>query len=253
MKLFMVLAACVWCFSEQTYGQSQLEFSVGANHSYIKDRHFSPLNYTHGGVNFGLGFNRISPSKESRFYTKLDVLFQDMEHKRHTHLASGIIVGNVMLGYQDRILETEKFNLYVGGEFQSGITYIDFDDQESFSFLMTHGVNLSVYSTYKLNETSRLGGEFSTPLLTLLVRPPYNGVDERLDENTEHPMKLITNGDFVWSDTWEMIRAHVFYSRNISDKMSAKIAYTCIYQHAKADNPFTRLQNQLTLGLLLTL
>lgn len=252
MKPFILITALVCAFIQQTHAQSELQIQVGANYSNLKDRHFSPLNYSHGGLNFGLTYSRISPSKKSRFYTHIQFLTQDLEHSRFDYLTSNFISGSLDIGYQKRVKHSEKLSWYLGGGFQSVVNYIDFEDQESFSFLMAHSFNLGSYIEYNLSEKSILGGSIEIPLVSLLVRPPYNGIDEELDKNTERPLHLITNGDVVSLDSYRSVQTSVFYRQQLSEKLGIKTTYALVYQQAKADTPFIRFQNQITVGFIYT-
>ncbi len=253
MKSFALVSALLCCFGSQIYAQSELEFSIGVNQSYIKDRHFSPLNYTHSGLNLNVNFHRISKSQTSRLYIQTDLLNQDLEPSTYTHLTSSFIAGNLKVGYQKRIKTSGKFNMYLGGGYQFGMQYINFDDQESYSYLITHSLNISLFSTYKLNGVSELGGALSIPAFPFIVRPPYNGINEELDKNKDRPLKLITDGEFYSIDEYFRIQLMFFYRYQISTKIAAKVSYNSVYQSLNRDKAYTRLQNQINLGIIYTL
>lgn len=252
MKSPFFVLFCVLCSTGILHAQGRhhaLQFSVGWNKNHLKDVNFSPLNYAQNGGIYALGYTRIGEEEKSIFDAHVNFLANDLTTSGYDHFTSSLLVGNFQVSYLRQVKTLGSMLLYLGGGYQFNINYLDFNDQDAFSFLIVHGLHLKSSIVRPLGDKAKLTASIAIPIVNLLVRPPYNGIDEELDRNADRPLKLITNGDFVSINTYQSLDFSLAYQFQLSKRLSGVAIYAFGYQNASTGDRFTQFQNQIRAGL----
>ena len=228
--------------------QNSITFSTGLNQGYFKDLNFSPLNYSISGVNYGITYSRIN--NKSIFLTSLDFNNNKVNTIQQTVFPkSKYIQGKVKIAYLRKVNKiSKKVDFFLGGQYQSNINYIDFLE-ESTSFLAAHSLGISFYGEFHFNNKHAINASISLPLFTLMVRPPYSGFDEELDENIDKPLRLITNGYFTSVNNYVSPSFSIQYEYNLTKRFSISGEYQMNYQNQSKNDRFITYQNQIRIGL----
>ena len=64
-----------------------------------------------------------------------------------------------------------------------------------------------------------------------MVRPPFSGFDEELDENINKPLRLITNGYFTSVNKYVSPSISIQYEYNLTKRFSISGEYQMNYQN----------------------
>lgn len=229
--------------------KNNLSLSVGYNVGLLKDENFSPLNYSENGLTYSIDYLRLNPEKNQLFKVQVDFMSNDLITDASSDFISKLISGNLSFDYQRKLTNSkENFNLYLGGGYQSNINYINYNDQDAFSYFMSHGLNLSATAFLNISEKSHFESTIHIPLFEMVVQPPYAGNDEILEENQEKPFSLITNGEFTSLNTYFALFWTASWVHHVSDKIQLRAEYKFQYQKASTTHLFIQNQNQLCAG-----
>ncbi len=227
---------------------NNLNITVGMNNGNLKDVNFSPLNYSHSGMVFGLEYQKVS--NKNKFSVSVDYYNSMLETEASTYFDSDLTIVNLKTSYLWNLnTNNNKLHLYLGGEFHANVNYINYNDKDAYSFLAAYSLKLKSSITYNFNDKHRLNSSVGIPFITLLVQPPYNGFDEQLQENEDQPLKLLTDGEIALPNNYLAVNWDITYSVNISKRFTPLIKYQFNYQEASKSHTFKQVQNQIVLGL----
>ncbi|MGC3945701.1 MAG: hypothetical protein QM762_14465 [Chryseolinea sp.] len=89
----------------------------------------------------------------------------------------------------------------------------------------------------------------SIPLLTNLVRPPYNGFDQYIVEHENEVAHLSVRGKTATFNKYIAFDWKTRYQYNLSERVGLVFNFLLRYQFVAGDNNVKHLQNQLTTGI----
>jgi hypothetical protein len=231
--------------------RNEFNLSVGWSKSLLKDLNFSPLNYQQNGIIYSLDYSRIGRKCKSIFDVQLNFLSNDLKTSNIDHFTTNLIIGNFKVSYLKRINKIPfPFKYYLGTEYQTNLNYLNYSDQEAFSYLIGHSLNLKTGLSFILSERSSFLGTLSIPLITLMIRPPYNGFNEELQKDLNQPFVFLTKGDFVTLDKYQAINISISYNYQFSKKIGFSLNWQMIYQNLYDNNRFIQFQNVLKTGFI---
>ncbi|MFK7935216.1 MAG: hypothetical protein AB8G22_17015, partial [Saprospiraceae bacterium] len=203
-KQFFILPCCLLLFVINTaWGQTdshqnQVGLQAGIFISEHADLNFSPLAYQNTGKDFGFHYRR--QGERSSFALFANYGTGKLTTEASDEFTTDLIQGNLRLQYLQKLKgsSNEQWQFALGGQYQFFINYFDWDNQESFGFLIYNSLDAVAQIDRKLNDKSHLSLSIGLPLVELLVRPSYNGLDEELIRNNYEGniFKIITNGTF---------------------------------------------------------
>lgn len=254
MPKYFILILIVSLTYSQVYSQkdsttqSSITISTGLNQGYFKDLNYSPLNYSSSGINYWVAYSK--KNVRNIFLTSLEFSNNKLNTIQQTGFPkSKYLQGRLKIAYLKSVNRTSnKVNFFIGGQYQSNINYIDFID-ESTTFLVAHSFDFSFYGIYHFNKKHAINTSISLPLITLIVRPPYSGIDEELEENLDRPFYLITNGKFTSVDKYISPSFSIRYKYNLSRLFSLSGEYQMNYQKLISSDTFVGFQNQIRIEL----
>lgn len=229
----------------------ELTLTIGLNQSWLKDSNFSPLNYKGQGVVYGLEYRLSDKLNKGVFLVGLSFGTGKYSAAISDALDTEFILGDFILGYLRRTSEptmrTPSFSF--GGRYHFHINYLDWEEQDAFSFLGNHGFEFATSVDYPLNEQHHFQAQLSIPLLSYTVRPPYNGSDEELsDNNDNHPVRLLFDGYWSTFNRLFIYELELKYHYQLSDNFSLNLIYLNRYQNVTNLHKFVQMQNQFRVG-----
>lgn len=230
--------------------RNQIAIAIGFNQGFVKDLNFSVLNYRENGSSYSLEYNRKQRNDRGIWIFNADVSLGKIKTKATDFFTSNTTMVNLEVSYLRKVkLEKSKWQMFVGGQYNSYLQILDWNDLESFSFLATHGIGPKVLVNFKLNYRNRFRTSFFIPLFQNLVRPPYNGIDESIIENQDNTLKLIVSGKPAFLNKYFAFDWKLNYIYVLTRKFDLKFSYLLRYQNVNEINKFIHLQNQVTTGL----
>jgi len=264
-NLFLII--CFFCSGMTLTAQVQTEptrkqkkvnheigLTAGYNFGIFKDLNYSPLQYSSNGLLYGLNYKKTNKQSGNIFLAQLDFNADTVQTPRSKELGANTIQANLGLGYLKNIKlsKSDKWNVAVGGKYNFFIQYLDYQDQAAYSFLANHSIDAMALVEYKLDAKQSISAQLSTPLVSLIVRPPYNGGNEELAYNNEnHPLKVITNGHVGTVNKLFAYDLKLCYTYQFSDRLSANVTYLNRYQNVNDTKSLVQMQHQISAGLSL--
>jgi hypothetical protein len=254
MKKTLIIIIAIVLFSNNILAQHKknyIGFNIGYNQGYLKDEVFSPLNYSEGGKLFGLMYKRQNPTKKYVFETNILFGTGKLKTVASDFFKSGYLLAFVDLSYLKKIstIKAKNLSFYIGGQYQSQLQYLDWKSRETFSFTATHGINIRTLANYTINKKSTIQSSVAIPIFQILVRPPYNGINEFISANEDNTIKLITTGKTTTLNKYFAINWQTMYNYNFSKRFGLCAAYTMRYQRVSDFHKLKNLHNQFTTGV----
>lgn len=248
MNIFYKIFLLGGLLSGQVFGQSeeesppnrhQLYIQLGGQYTVLKDYNFSRLHYKQHALVYGLGYEKRSKNGNRIFQIQGQFLTSTLEPNPTSIYQPDYRYGQLRIGLLKRLLSKENpFQIYIGGVYQTQVDYINYNDQEAFSFLINHGIYLKGQAEYVIHPKGRIYTALSFPLLTLMVRPPYTGFNEVLQDHQDRPLQLLTNGIYRSLGTYMALYYQLSYRYKIHKGLNLQIGYQFTYQNLKADAVF---------------
>lgn len=230
--------------------KNQIGIQIGYNQGYLKDLNFSALNYKEGGLLYSFNYTHQKPSGKNIFNVDIDYCSGKLKTKVSKDFTSEITVANLEFSYARKLTKKDnELTFYLGGQYNSYLQILDWEDLESFSFLATHGIGPKGLLTYNVNSKHKFTTSLFIPVFQNLVRPPYNGIDETIIENQDNTVKIIFAGKLASFDKFFGFDWKLNYTYAISNRFDLSATYLARYQNVAEINMVKHLQNQYAIGL----
>ncbi len=235
------------------------EASAAYARGYWKDIIFSPLNYRTQGAGYQLGYQRENRKRSALFQATLDGGFGQIIPARTdlSYFTSEYIVGNLTLGLLKLVpLKSDKLRLFLGPQYRLNVSYFDYRDQTTFSFVGSHTLDAEALLRYAFSPRHSVSSNVSVGLIGLVVRPPYGGYDTRLLYNYENrPLRLIVDGGrFASLFNYQLIGWNINYHFALTGRAHLTVHYAFNYQRVRDRfHPFVQALNQVGGGINFTL
>ena len=234
---------------------NQIGFEIGPHFGYLLDLNFSPLNYRESGILLSLDYKRNSKNGNLLFVADLDYTYGKLKTDADDFFTTPFHQGNIEVSVLFKLRKGKpgKLTFFIGPQYNSFFQYLEWgDERESWSYLMAHGLNFKCFGAYNITTTSRLETSLSIPLLSNLVRPPYNGFDQYIVDHSEKVIALSFRGEPATFDKFLAFDWKTTYRYQASDRVGLLLGYMMRYQRVPGANELTQFQNQFTTGLAVT-
>jgi len=106
---------------------------------------------------------------------------------------------------------------------------------------------------FDLNEKHRFSAKLEIPIVSLIVRPPYNANDEELGDNFDNGkiFNLITDGDWGSFNKLVSYDFTLKYKYVLSEKFDLNVNYQNSFDRTSGPLRINLFQNHLALGATL--
>jgi hypothetical protein len=244
--IFLLFAASLKAQQKSTIG-----LSYGVNSGLLKDLNFSPLHYQETGRLVSLQYLRNNPNRKNIFEMGIDFSSGKARADVSAFLTSNFIYGKINASYYRKInaSKNDQWNFYAGAGYATNLFYVEWDDNEAFSYVATHGLTLNFKTNYAINQRNQVHSSISLPFLQLLARPPYNGRDEFIIENQNNPAKIFFHGKLATFNQYYGFSWATQYHFSMSKHTDLSLNYNLNLQKVTSENRLIHLQNQLQAGL----
>lgn len=248
----------LFCFVKMNLFAQQQEslptncFGIGIGYHIdaVKDTNLSPLQQK--GTSFGYS---IFYEKHSENILKVAVSYYDavLKSARSNRIETSFYNGQVGITYLKGLTSIQQnTKLYLGGAYQLNVLYIDWNEQDAFSYLSVNGFSVSAAVSRQFTSRSYLESSVSIPIFQWVSRPPYNGLDEEIIENQDEPLKIVLQGEFASFKEYKSLSWNVNYSYEIFPHFNCKVAYDFKIQKVSKTHTFTSLSNNISTSILYT-
>lgn len=229
-----------------------ISFSLGPNTGFLKDVNYSILNYRQRGMCYNLGYRHQNKEKSFLLNSGISFTSGKLSSDAADHFTTPFVQGQLFISVLFDVYKKDKSPLrtYAGPQLNSFFQYMQWgDNMDSWSYLMAHGLNFSIYQTFRLSSRKSLNVFGTIPVLSNFVRPPYNGFNEHIVQNQEKILKLAFEGEPVTLNKYLSIDLKFVYLYSLGKHVDFSFAYMLRYQHVPGYNELTQWQNQFTAGL----
>jgi len=224
--------------------ENYIGLSIGYRLDNVNDQNFSPLNQKGGGLSYALLYEK----------RKKNILKLNINYSNGT-LISGIddafestyYTANIGVSYFKNIAPLgSNTQFYIGGAYNLDVYYMDWFDQDAFSYATTNGLSIVGALSKKLNDKQFIESSISFPLLQFLSRPPYNGINEFIIENQDNPAKIIFAGDITSLNKYQGFTWDINYNIEISNYINLRLNYTLNVKKLNEPNEFKSVSNRIS-------
>lgn len=256
--MYKAIFLCVFIFScfSSAWGQNEdfepeyqnhLEVGIGYTQLYAKDLVFSPLNYSGNRLLYNLAYERRSKSGNNRFTLSAAYSSDDLEASTANTIDPIYIYADVGLSFTTRLFPSKqsKTVYFFGGAYNTRVFYMDYDDQEAFSYTATHGLSVLGVLEHQWNAKNRFRTSLAVPFVQVLARPPYNGIDEFIIENQDNVAKILFSGKVASFDRFQAVYWKTDYHYSVSRFFDVGLRYRLGYQKATEPVKSVLWQHQL--------
>lgn len=228
--------------------KNYLGIGIGYSFDHIKDNILSPLNQKGNSIFYSIFYER-----HSKNILKLNVKYSDdiLKSGSSNKLKTSYYKANVGITYLKNTSKTSQTtNYYIGGSYAMDLLYMDWNGQDAFSFVTTHGVAISAAVSKQLEPKQYIESTISIPVIQFLSRPPYNGLDEYIIKNQDDPLNIIFHGKLASFKDFKSINWNVNYQYEISSHINCKVDFDFNIQKVEKTPSFTSLSNRVSTSIL---
>lgn len=234
----------------QEENKNSINVSLGYLAGVLSDANFSPLNYRQSGSNYTLEYKRLGSNKKSILGIQINAGLSTLSTDASIFFDTESIQAQLDVFYLKRLNQiTSKSTLYLGGQITSQVKSLDWENTESFSYFSTHSFGIKGLYQHKLMERLTFEASMHIPLISLLARPPYNGIDEEVIENQDNILALITNGTIESFNAYFKIETKLNITYALTKSFAIKVNFLFDYNTIYQGNDWTQFQMQTNAGL----
>lgn len=175
--------------SETNKKQSTISLSLGLDNQTLKDRTFSPTVFSGNTPCFGIGFEQ-NIRDEKLWSTSLNGSAGIIDYK-NKYFETNYISAQFRFNYLWKIKSYENSKLYFGGQVRSVMNILDYDGFASGSWFTSQQLEPMLIYKHKISDKQSITGQFSYPIIGLVGRPKYAGVDEFTVINSDNIPEIL--------------------------------------------------------------
>jgi len=203
IKILIALSLCLSIVSD-IIGQndsakinSAVTIQAGLDYISFKDRTFSPIVFSGTIPEIRLSFNQNR--KDRRLWsTNISISSGNIDYM-NKYFSSSISSLNFSFNYLAKFASFGRSKFYLGGQFGSAIDLINYENFASGAWFTAQKLEPILIYRYKIKERQSISGKFSFPIVSLVGRPSYAGVDEFVVVNSDNIPKILYSRMKVYS------------------------------------------------------
>ncbi|WP_396601199.1 hypothetical protein [Algibacter sp. R77976] len=247
--LFLISSLSIY-----TQNQEENKNSISVNFGYqsgvLNDANFSPLNYNLNGSNYTLEYVRYGSHKKHILCMQVNAGFNTLSTNASGFFDTDIIQVQLGVFYVKRLNQiTSESTFYLGGQFRSQVKSLDWENTESFSYLATHSLGIKGLYQYRITKKIVFKASIYCPFISLLARPPYNGIDEEIIDNQDNALALITNGTIESLNAYFELETELNLTYILTNSLAIKANILFNYNTINKRNKWTQFQILTNAGL----
>jgi hypothetical protein len=236
----------------QKITRNSLQFNIGINSGFLSDKNFSPLQYSEFGGLYSLQYERATKNLKNYFDTEVDFSSGKIKTPVSSFFTAKYISANLSITYWRKLKKSKypKIDVFIGAQANVNVNYFNWNDLDAFSFLFTYSINAATKIQYQFRPKQQIVFGISIPVLLYLVRPPYNGFDDELQDNfNNHIFKAFINGETASFNKYFSFSWKTKYVYNLSKRLDVVARNMLTYQFVAGVNKMHHFQNQIVFGI----
>jgi hypothetical protein len=201
---------------------------------------------------YGIQYQHLGRNLKHLFNGEVNFTSGHLDTRATSFFKTPFVQGNISLFFlfSVRQLSNKNMRVYAGPQLNSFFQYMQWgEDMDSWNYLMVHGLNLALSSHYKLTERKSIITTLSIPVISDLVRPPYNGFDEYIVQNQEETLKIAFKGEPASLNKYMNVDCRFVYHYALGGHADFTAGYLFRYQRIPGYNKLVHFQNQFSAGL----
>ena len=256
--ILIIISICFGTYSlsaqnelEPKNRKNSINLNVGFAKGFLKDKNYSPLNYTSNNVAIDIGYERAFKNENLLFFSPtfqigtLHTPVSEFNTSDHYNI-------NLELGYLFKLSkDSSKTDFYIGGQHHSYLDLVFYDGTESITFFGLHSLDVSTRLSKRISDKHILTTNISLPLVGLLARPPYTGWDKYIVEHADNPVPVFFRGDITSLNHFLAFNCNVQYQYEISPFFGLNVEYQFRYYKTNVLKKAIIPSNQITIGAIL--
>ncbi|MEO0469065.1 MAG: hypothetical protein AAF206_05550 [Bacteroidota bacterium] len=224
-----------------------LQFGWGKTH--VQDQVIGPVNLRGGNIAIGLHYQHESKGQRriAQFQLHNGGIAPDAKVLNTTMYKGSLSYEHL---FQVSGTEDQPFAIWLGPALRTDLQFYDFNGLSSASWKFSHSLDASAMADYRVSDKGLLQGSLSMPMISSVVRPPYAGFDERIDEVQSNVPALLTDRGQL-NGFWDnfVIRAGIGYTHGLSDRFLASANWQFEFQSYNQGRNIRSFSNHIQLGI----
>lgn len=163
----------------------------------LKDRTFSPTVFSGVVPQVGVGFHQ-NIRDERLWNARVSASVGTIDYENR-YFPSDYTSAQLTFNYLWKAETIGQSKLFVGAQLESVLNVLDYEGFSSGSWFSAQQLEPIVQYTYPIAENQSISGQFSYPILSLVSRPPYAGVDETVVINSDNIPKILYSRTELYS------------------------------------------------------
>ena len=230
-----------------------LDVSLGLKNNFLKDRSYSPLNFSGNSLQFEVS----TQSQNDKRIKKIGLEFGlGSQTYNADFFKSNRYDVSLYYSYNKSIGKFKNWDLFVGPKLHGDLMLTEYDDFESATWLTNIGLDFNLKAQKLIGTKSRIDLEFNYPIIAYVSRPPYAGFDSFISENEDNvPKVLLSKGNITSGFTMIHPSLSFGYRTGLNRKLQLSASYEFEYLHyaptgdVRNPRPITQINNSLHLGI----
>lgn len=254
LHLLFLLLLCLYFSSnaqeqDHPFYNHELNFSLNYNHNYFKDLNYSPLNYRANGFGSTISYQRQKALNLPIFGLEFTGHFNRIKTPVSDIFTANDYGGNFQLYYLFPILENSNTRLYLGPKYHFHLQIIDFRDFFSYSFFTRQNFAPKVLIQSRVSANALIEMSISAPLFSLIVRPPYNAIDESSEAQIDNNiLAFLLKGKFATWNNFQDFEFNFRYQYSFSEHWEIFGMYQFNFTNLSGKNRYIQAINSFSLG-----
>ncbi|MEE9439266.1 MAG: hypothetical protein V3V14_09730 [Saprospiraceae bacterium] len=168
---------------------NKITIQSGASYLALKDQTFSPIVFSGVIPSIRLGFNQ-NRYNEKLWNTDISLSYGNIDYK-NKYFKSTFIAAQFTFNYLWKIRSFKNSKIFLGGQFKSVLNLLDYDGFNSAGWFTAQQLEPILIYTYAISGRQSISGQFSYPIMSLVSRPSYAGIDEFVVVNSDNVPKIL--------------------------------------------------------------
>jgi hypothetical protein len=230
-----------------TTPKNYIGLGIGYRFDNLNDQNFSPLNQKGGGLFYSLFYEKRG---ENILKLSIDYSNGALASGADDAFESTYYAANIGVSYFKNLSPSEaNTKFYIGGTYNLDIYYMDWSDQDAFSYITANGLSIAGAINKHLNDKQFIESSISFPFLQFLSRPPYNGINEFIIENQDSPAKIIFDGDLTSLHKFQSFTWDINYNLEVSNHINWRLNYALNVKKVAELNEFKSVSNRVSTSM----
>ncbi len=255
-KLILVIALCIFGFKlmvaqetvENPIDNKSFDILIGFENGFLKDRNYSPLNYSTNGLALTFGYSK-QLKNDNLLLFRTNFQFGEIKTKISDYNSADRYTTNLEFSYLINLpVDIPNMKLHIGGQLHTYADLVFYDGTNAITYYVLHSFDFRGRLSKKINKRHTISSDFSMPVFGLLARPPHTGWDKYIVDHQDNPVPVFFRGDWTSLNDFFAFNWSLKYQYALSQKLDLTINYEFSYHQTKQLKTAIIPTNVLSIG-----